>query len=56
VLRLVAEGYTARETADILDLSTKTVEGYRTSLMAKLDLHRKADLIRYAIRKGIVTL
>lgn len=56
VLRLVAEGHTAREIAAILDLSPKTVEGYRTSLMAKLDLHRKADLIKYAIRKGIVTL
>lgn len=56
VLRLVAEGYTAREIADILDLSPKTVEGYRTSLMAKLDLHRKADLIKYAVRRGIVTL
>ncbi len=56
ILRLVAEGYTAREIADTLDLSPKTVEGYRTSLMAKLDLHRKADLIKYAIRKGIITL
>jgi len=56
VLRLVAEGHTAREIADILDLSPKTVEGYRTSLMGKLDLHRKADLIKYAIRKGIVAL
>ncbi len=56
VLRLVAEGHTAREIADILDLSPKTVEGYRTSLMSKLDMHRKADLIKYAIRKGIITL
>jgi len=56
VLRLVAEGHTAREIAGILDLSPKTIEGYRTSLMAKLDLHRKADLIKYAIRRGIVTL
>ncbi|MBC7262980.1 MAG: response regulator transcription factor [Chloroflexi bacterium] len=56
VLKLIAEGRTTREIADILVLSPKTVEGYRTSLMAKLDIHRKADLIRYAIRKGIVTL
>jgi two-component system response regulator NreC len=55
VLRLVAEGHTAREIAGILDLSPKTIEGYRTSVMNKLDLHRKADLIRYAIRKGIIT-
>jgi DNA-binding NarL/FixJ family response regulator len=56
VLRLVAEGHTTREIAAILDLSPKTVEGYRTTLMAKLDFHRMADLIKYAIRKGIVTL
>jgi two-component system response regulator NreC len=56
VLRLVAEGHTVRETASILDLSPKTVEGYKTSLMDKLGLHRKADLIKYAIRKGIVGL
>ncbi|MBC7231817.1 MAG: response regulator transcription factor [Chloroflexi bacterium] len=55
VLRLTAEGYTVREIADILDISPKTVEGYKTSLMAKLDLHRKADLIKYAIRKGLVS-
>jgi DNA-binding NarL/FixJ family response regulator len=54
VLRLVADGHTAREIAGILDLSPKTVEGYKTSLMGKLGLHRKADLIKYAIRKGIV--
>lgn len=54
VLRLVAEGHTAREVAQILDLSPKTVEGYKTSLMDKLGLHRQADLIKYAIRKGIV--
>nr|MBC7244428.1 response regulator transcription factor [Chloroflexota bacterium] len=55
VLRLTAEGYTVREIADILDISPKTAEGYKTSLMAKLDIHRKADLIKYAIRKGLVT-
>jgi DNA-binding NarL/FixJ family response regulator len=54
VLRLVADGHTVREIAGILDLSPKTVEGYKTSLMGKLGLHRKADLIKYAIRKGLV--
>jgi DNA-binding NarL/FixJ family response regulator len=56
VLRLVAEGLTSREIAEILDLSPKTVEGYRSSLMAKLDLHRRADLVKYAIRKGLVSV
>ncbi|MBM4431001.1 MAG: response regulator transcription factor [Chloroflexi bacterium] len=55
VLRLIAEGYTTREVANVLVLSPKTVEGYKTNLMAKLDIHRKADLIKYAIRKGIVS-
>jgi len=56
VLRLVAEGYTVREIAEILVISPKTVEGYKSSLMAKLDIHRKIDLIKYAIRKGIISL
>jgi DNA-binding NarL/FixJ family response regulator len=55
VLRLVAEGNTVREVAEVLDLSPKTVEGYKTSLMSKLDLHRKTELVKYAIRKGIVS-
>lgn len=54
VLKLLAEGHTIREIADLLVISPKTAEGYKTSLMRKLDIHRKADLIKYAIRKGIV--
>ncbi|MBM3157117.1 MAG: response regulator transcription factor [Chloroflexi bacterium] len=56
VLKLVAEGRTAREIADMLVLSTKTIEWYKSSLMRKLNIHNKADLIKYAIRKGIVAL
>lgn len=56
VLRLIAEGHTAREIADILFVSPKTVEWYKTSLMNKLNIRNKADLIKYAIRKGIVAL
>jgi len=55
VLKLLAEGYTVREIAEMLVISPKTVEGYKTSLMDKLDIHRKTDLIKYAIRKGIIT-
>ena len=54
VLKLVAEGHTAREIADMLVVSPKTVEWYKTSLMNKLDLHNKTDLIKFAIRKGII--
>ncbi len=56
VLKLVAEAYTTREIADILAVSPKTVEGHKTNLMDKLDIHNKTDLIKYAIRKGIITV
>ncbi|MEE8205071.1 MAG: response regulator transcription factor, partial [Dehalococcoidales bacterium] len=56
VLKLVAEGYTTQEIADMLVVSRKTVEGHRTRLMAKLDIHSRIDLDKYAIRKGIITV
>ncbi|MBM3166839.1 MAG: helix-turn-helix transcriptional regulator, partial [Chloroflexi bacterium] len=55
VLKLVAEGHTAREIADLLVVSPKTVEWYKASLMNKLNIHNKTDLIRFAIRKSIIT-
>lgn len=54
VLRLIAEGHSSREIAEMLDLSVKTVHNHRTRLMTKLDIHRNADLVRYAIRHGMV--
>jgi DNA-binding NarL/FixJ family response regulator len=54
VLKLVVEGHTAREIADMLVVSPKTIEWYKTSLMNKLDIHNKTDLIKFAIRKGII--
>jgi DNA-binding NarL/FixJ family response regulator len=56
VLKLVAEGYTAREIADMLVVSPKTVEWYKTRLMNKLNIHNKTDLIKFAIRKQIINL
>ena len=56
VLKLIAEGHTAREIADMLVVSPKTVEWYKTSLMNKLNVHNKTDLIKYAIRRRIITL
>lgn len=56
MLKLVAEGYTAKEIADMLVISLRTVETHKTNLMKKLDIHNKADLIRFAIRKGIITV
>jgi two-component system response regulator NreC len=54
VLRLAAEGQTTREIADILHLSAKTVEKHRASMMHKLGLHSLPELIKYAIRKGLI--
>lgn len=54
ILRLIAEGHSSREIAEMLDLSVKTVHNHRTRLMTKLDIHRNADLVRYAIRHGMV--
>lgn len=54
VLKLVAEGYTTQEMADMLVISPKTVEGHKTSLMDKLDIHNRIDLVKYALRKGII--
>lgn len=56
VLQLIAEGKTSREIADILHLSVKTVQSHRTSLMQKLDLHDRGELIKYAIQKKIIEL
>jgi len=56
VLKLVAEGHTSREIADILIVSPKTVEWYKSSLMNKLNIHSRTDLIKYAIRKRIITI
>ncbi len=56
VLKLVVEGKTVREIADMLVVSPKTVESYKTSLMNKLDIHSKTDLIKFAIRKRVMTL
>jgi len=54
VLKLVAEGFKNRETAEILGISLKTVEKHRTSLMKKLDLHNAAALTALAVRYGLV--
>jgi len=56
VLKLVVEGHTAREIADMLVVSPKTVEWYKSSLMNKLNIHNRTDLIKFAIRKRVITL
>ena len=56
VLRLIAEGYTSREIAEMLCISIKTVLGYRVKIMGKLDIHNHTELIKYAMRRGIVSV
>jgi two-component system response regulator NreC len=56
VLRLAAEGKTTTEMADMLHLSAKTVEKHRAAMMHKLGLHNLSELIKYAIRKGLIEM
>lgn len=56
VVRLIANGKTNREIAEALHISVKTVETHRTHIMEKLDLHDRAHLVRYAVRKGLIDL
>jgi DNA-binding NarL/FixJ family response regulator len=55
VLKLIAEGRTARSIADALNLSVKTIMTHRANLMEKLNLHNRAELIKYAVRHGLVS-
>jgi DNA-binding NarL/FixJ family response regulator len=54
VLQLVAEGNTTKQIGGALKLSVKTVEMHRSQLMAALDIHDIAGLVRYAIRMGLI--
>ncbi|WP_457574315.1 response regulator [Desulfolithobacter sp.] len=56
ILQLVAEGMTNQEIASKLCISTSTVDTHRKNIMAKLDIHSVAGLVKYAIRHKIVTL
>ena len=56
VLHFAAEGHTSPEIAARLYISTRTVESHRASLMRKLGLRSQTDLVRYALRRGILTL
>jgi DNA-binding NarL/FixJ family response regulator len=54
VLAMLAEGKTNDEIADMLTISHHTVARHRENLMSKLGLHSRSDLVRYAIRKGLI--
>lgn len=55
VLKLIALGHTAKEVADQLALSPKTVETYRSRIMQKLNLHSRVDLVQYALARGLLS-
>ncbi len=54
VLKLIAEGHTGREIAEMLFLSPKTVERHRTNILDKLGMRDRVELTRYAIRMGLI--
>ncbi|MCS0600092.1 response regulator transcription factor [Streptomyces sp. LP11] len=54
VLKLVAEGHSSKEIAELLFISVKTVHRHRANLLQKLGLHDRLELTRYAIRAGLV--
>jgi two-component system, NarL family, response regulator NreC len=55
VLQLLAEGRPNKEVASLLDVGVSTVETHRGNLMQKLGLHNTAEIVLYAVRKGIIT-
>lgn len=55
VLKLIALGYTAAQVGDQLALSPKTVETYRARIMEKLSLDSRADLVKYALARGLLS-
>lgn len=54
VLQLVTEGKSTKELADLLGISVRTGESHRSRIMAKLDIHETAGLVRYAVREGLI--
>jgi len=56
ILKMIAEGNTSREIADKLVISLKTVLGHRTQIMKKLGIHNRTELIKYSLRKGLITM
>ena len=56
VLTLIAQGFSNNEIADRLVISAKTVDRHRENIMRKLNLHNRVDLVKYALRKGLIGL
>jgi DNA-binding NarL/FixJ family response regulator len=55
VLQMIAEGRSSKEMAAILNVSPRTIEFHKSGVMTALDLHTTAELVRYAIERGIAS-
>jgi two-component system response regulator NreC len=55
VFQLIAEGRSNKEVADLLSISVTTVETHRAHILQKLDVHSTAELVLYAVRRGVIT-
>lgn len=55
IFQLIAEGHSNKEIADLLSVSPATVETHRAHILQKLDVHNTAELVLYAVRRGIVS-
>lgn len=56
VLKLIAEGYTHKEMAELLNISVKTVIAHQTNISKKLDIHSRSGLLKFAIQHGIIKI
>jgi len=56
VLKLVAEGLSNKEVADVLGISVKTAMSHREKVMEKLDVHNRTELVRFALRRGVIRI
>jgi len=55
VFQLIAEGYSNKEIADLLTISPTTVETHRAHILQKLDVHSTAEIVLYAVRRGVIS-
>jgi DNA-binding NarL/FixJ family response regulator len=55
IFQLIAEGHTNKDIADLLHVSPATVETHRAHIFQKLDVHNTAELVLYAVRKGVIS-
>jgi len=55
VFQLVAEGHSNKEIADLLSVSSVTIETHRAHILQKLDIHNTAELVLYAVRRGVIS-